>query len=706
MIKQLIFKGHPTVPDTTVTFANGFNLIHAPNGRGKSTVLELIAYSLFGTEALRASAGAEYPDLNTSLFFDVKGKTYFVERCKKQVRLLCNNEVLAVGTTPVNAAILRLFGYNSKVYNVANYVRQSHVQALTHVLRADDKRQVLENTIGLTVIDKVVKELTEAVKGFEGEIKGLEAALSVELAEPIPPEGYYEDRTEDLANCLAAYRRYNQLIGQIQQVSEPIEPDAAEVSVEDIKKLNSEIEDLRQKQQSWESLSQEVKRLERRVAEKPNVGPYVDLINLDLEGIESEAEYYEGILAKADALHREWASMVLPKLSEDEIKMAATEWEIYKRWLEYQKLLKAEKVDCPNCGTHFCVSHKELSQFDGFTPETVIKKPTVSEQTLWSESILWADNVPKQRKILDELNAYAPAVERAKNFFQQFPRKSHEYAKAKLVTQLYQDWVAEDYEAKLKEAIFSFTFAPNYSSQIQELELKRTDLMRLQNQWVIYKERLANYSKTVANNNDVRVQLDALGNAEANYKVYTLFDKSCDAYEKELASYKNQLAQRENLSVKLKELTDKVADHKLGVNGLKEAKKEIKNYLLPSLNLAASALVQVMSNSVIEAVQMLDDFSIKAKKGNRLRAVETFSGSECSVINLALRIALGQVLTHSVFSVLIGDEIDASMDKDRTAAVWEALSRLSESGKVKQIILVSHEQEPINIRGLNYVNFT
>jgi len=706
VIKQLIFKGHPTVPDTTVTFANGFNLIHAPNGRGKSTVLELIAYSLFGTEALRASAGAEYPDLNTSLFFDVKGKTYFVERCKKQVRLLCNNEVLAVGTTPVNAAILRLFGYNSKVYNVANYVRQSHVQALTHVLRADDRRQVLENTIGLTVIDKVVKELTDAVKGFEGEIKGLEAALSVELAEPIPPEGYYEDRTEDLGNTLAAYRRYNQLIGQIQQVSEPIEPDAAEVSVEDIKKLNSEIEDLRQKQQSWESLSQEVKRLERRVAEKPNVGPYVDLINLDLEGIESEAEYYEGILAKADALHREWASMVLPKLSEDEIKMVATEWEVYKRWLEYQKLLQSEQVDCPNCGTHFCVNHKELSQFDGFTPETVIKKPTVSEQTLWSESILWADNVPKQRKILDELNAYAPAVERAKNFFQQFPRKSHEYAKAKLVTQLYQDWVAEDYEAKLKEAIFSFTFAPNYSSQIQELELKRTDLMRLQNQWVIYKERLANYSKTVANNNDVRVQLDALGNAEANYKAYTLFDKSCDAYEKELVSYKNQLTQRENLSVKLKELTDKVADHKLGVNGLKEAKKEIKNYLLPSLNLAASALVQVMSNNVIEAVQMLDDFSIKAKKGNRLRAVETFSGSECSVINLALRIALGQVLTHSVFSVLIGDEIDAAMDKDRTAAVWEALSRLSESGKVKQIILVSHEQEPINIRGLNYVNFT
>ncbi len=706
MIKQLIFKGHPTVPDTTVTFSNGFNLIHAPNGRGKSTVLELIAYSLFGTEALRASAGAEYPNLSTSLFFDVKGKTYFVERCKKQVRLLCNSEVLAIGTTPVNAAILRLFGYNSKVYNVANYVRQSHVQALTHVLRADDRRQVLENTIGLTVIDKVVKELTEAVKGFEGEIKGLEAALSVELAEPIPLEGYYEDRTEDLGNTLAAYRHYNQLIGQIQQVTEPIKPDAAEVSVEEIKKLNSDIDDLKKIQCTYHQMCLEVSRLTRRVAEKPNVGPYVDLIDLDLEGIESEAEYYEGILKENDSRLKEWASIILPTLSEDEIKTAAAEWKVYKDWLEYQKLLKSEKVDCPNCGTHFCVSHKELSQFTDFTPETVIEKPTVSEQTLWSESRLWAENVPKQWELNRILKAFTPAVDRAKDFFAKFPRKAHEYAKAKLVIQLYQDWVAEDYEAKLKEAEATLTAAKDFSKEIEKLDYQRTVAMQNQLKWATYKERLANYSKTVANNNDVRVQLDALGNAEADYKAYALFDKSCEVYEKELISYKNQLAQRENLSVKLKELTDKVADYKLGINGLKEAKKEIKNYLLPSLNLAASALVQVMSNSVIEAVQMLDDFSIKAKKGNRLRAVETFSGSECSVINLALRIALGQVLTHSVFSVLIGDEIDASMDKDRTAAVWEALSRLSESGKVKQIILVSHEQEPINIRGLNYVNLT
>jgi DNA repair exonuclease SbcCD ATPase subunit len=99
-------------------------------------------------------------------------------------------------------------------------------------------------------------------------------------------------------------------------------------------------------------------------------------------------------------------------------------------------------------------------------------------------------------------------------------------------------------------------------------------------------------------------------------------------------------------------------------------------------------------------------FSIKAMKADRYRPVETFSGSEASIINLALRIALGQVLTHSVFSVLIGDEIDASMDSARTAAVWSALARLVEANKIKQVILVSHEVEPIQVQGLNYVHFS
>ena len=55
------------------------------------------------------------------------------------------------------------------------------------------------------------------------------------------------------------------------------------------------------------------------------------------------------------------------------------------------------------------------------------------------------------------------------------------------------------------------------------------------------------------------------------------------------------------------------------------------------------------------------------------RALDTLSGSGKAVANLALRLGLGQVLTNRVFSLFIGDEIDASLDVDR-ASRRQALS--------------------------------
>jgi DNA repair exonuclease SbcCD ATPase subunit len=55
------------------------------------------------------------------------------------------------------------------------------------------------------------------------------------------------------------------------------------------------------------------------------------------------------------------------------------------------------------------------------------------------------------------------------------------------------------------------------------------------------------------------------------------------------------------------------------------------------------------------------------------QALDTLSGSGKAVANLALRLGLGQVLINRVFSLFIGDEIDASLDVDR-ASRRQALS--------------------------------
>ena len=69
--------------------------------------------------------------------------------------------------------------------------------------------------------------------------------------------------------------------------------------------------------------------------------------------------------------------------------------------------------------------------------------------------------------------------------------------------------------------------------------------------------------------------------------------------------------------------------------------------------------------------------------------LQTLSGSGKSVVNLALRIGLGQVLTARVLPLFMGDEIDKDMDSERAAATHETFQNLREY--LTQIILVTHK---------------
>ena len=712
MIHKLSFWGHPTVPDTKVSFASGFNLIHAPNGRGKSTVLELIGYSLFGTEALRASAGAEYPEIGTELVFTVNGKKYTVIRSKK--RTVINHEAvaLAVGTTAVNALILRLFGYNSKVYNVANYVRQDHVKALTHVLRADDRRKVLENTIGLGIMDHVIKELSDTLRGFSADAKALETVLASPLEVPLIPYGYKgKERAEQLEASRKIYERYTYLKGQLGglNLNKPVKPQD-KVADNIMRALENGLNELAEKQQDFNNYQRELASLKAMVSAKPRLGAYQELIErhslLELEDILQQAAKNKRIISKYRRLTDEIQLLPEPRLTQEQIQETLGEIEAHKNWIEYQKLLSSEHVDCPKCGEHFPVCYKD---FPSVIPVSEPPKPKWSERELWHQSQLWTDVMPKRVSLEKQAQDLLRAVGIATGFFQEFPclkpeQLDSDYQIIKDMWLSHHEWLKGDYENKLQN--LQANPPQDYSNSIKQQKARIATAHDVQKQWATYDALAKAYAENEAKAKVIRTELDETEYAAKGYPEWLELDKACSNYEFELQVYQNRLLERESWQTKLAEMNAAIEDYTLAIKGLKAAKNEIKNHLLPSLNNAASQLAATMSAGAINSVLMLDDFSIKAMKADRYRPVETFSGSEASIINLALRIALGQVLTHSVFSVLIGDEIDASMDSARTAAVWSALARLVEANKIKQVILVSHEVEPIQVQGLNYVHFS
>jgi exonuclease SbcC len=70
--------------------------------------------------------------------------------------------------------------------------------------------------------------------------------------------------------------------------------------------------------------------------------------------------------------------------------------------------------------------------------------------------------------------------------------------------------------------------------------------------------------------------------------------------------------------------------------------------------------------------------------------LQTLSGSGKSVVNLALRIGLGQVLTSKVLPIFMGDEIDKDMDQVRASSTHNTFQSLREY--LTQIILVTHKE--------------
>ena len=98
MLKQLELINCFVHKRLTVNFQDGMTAIVGKNGKGKSLILEMVQYALWGSVALRGIAD-DYKGLQVTLTFEVKGIEYSVRRSGSTVRLISGDADLASGTT-------------------------------------------------------------------------------------------------------------------------------------------------------------------------------------------------------------------------------------------------------------------------------------------------------------------------------------------------------------------------------------------------------------------------------------------------------------------------------------------------------------------------------------------------------------------------------------------------------------------------------
>jgi len=656
-------------------FEKGLTAITGPNESGKSLRIEMIRFAWFGTKALR-SVGSSYGSISVESSIKMGENIYKVTRSSSMAKLFKNSKEVVNGTKAVNAAIVKLFGYDLEVFDTANACLQDDVTAMTNKTPAERKRMI-DRTIGLDAIDQIIKETTEQLNGLRQALGSLEKTLPPELIPPSPIEGgkTIEQLEAELSNLLHKNNEKVQILTELKTL-EAIEPPLVAVCPYPvIETLYNKKEERNTLQNKISLLKNEVSSLLNRVVmSDEDIKEHEDYVTNE---VAAQWEAYDQYIKEISRLPKDWVDKGYTDEDYDNMSKVAEYMQIEKK---AQELEKNNKVNCPHCNGNFSLNHTHVDELRASIPndfdfEKYLEMAEDCEITLPFQATVARDRNNTYRAIAALPVVKEPTVRRLGTkegveliLAKQEPARQAIALGLEKQVQLssLQAYELDAFDADLDEQI---RIRKEYDQKVQR-----------------YENALERYNKYVDAQARLLPRLEELSSIQEDYKLVELELSVARKYEADLKEYKIRNEQREKTLNHIDEVLQDI-DTKQNVRAaLNALKPKVKSYLVPSLARVSSNFLSQMTNNVRNRIDITEDFEIIVDG----QPVETLSGSGKAVANLAVRLGLGTVLTNKVFSVFMADEIDAAMDKDRADYTAQCLKNLT--AVYNQIILVSHKK--------------
>lgn len=618
-------------------------------------IVEMIRFSLFGTPALRGET-ADYKTLECELSWD----NYRVKRKINKATLYRDGDEIAVGVTPVNAKIREILGFGMEVFDVSCVAKQGDLQSLGK-MRPLERKRMVDEVIGLGAIDEIAKWAADEATALRRRLDDLEADLQA----PIPPTPPVRTATpQQLAAHQANQKELHQLQGWLSTTrTKPTEPVCLDASSFQLPILQAGVDELGK-------VEAEIKVLDAQIEAIPI--PKYEFA--DLDRFEAELVAYDRWQERQRFLRLH----SMPKLTVAELEEAMAHIEAWERLQQAQHiekkiadLLAKGSHECPSCQHQWPVAADDIEALQAQLPEDLdrsLSPPTMTRGEVEKQARLlddWLEHLEEWTEVHELVpEASRPTLTQAElNREREASRRGDERLALNQKLAEMRAWLTAqpDWRAKLRA---------RQAYDVALLAYERE--MKAFNEWA--REAVAKAARAQA--------LDALvREGEWIPQAVTecqIFERLQAKFEEEIVAYD---AKVETIAAFKLEHDDwkKVRDAILRLRVL------IKQHLLPSLNKVASSLMSQMTNGEKKTIHVDDDFEITVD-GQKLH---TLSGSGMSAANLALRLALGQVLTNGVMSLFIGDELDADMDKRRSEKLAFILQYMKR--QISQILLVTHK---------------
>ncbi|MCE5297022.1 MAG: SMC family ATPase [Euryarchaeota archaeon] len=177
--------------DASIELGDGVIGILGQNGTGKSSLVEAIAWAIYGNESsilrngkegVKRSGALPNEECQVAIDFDLEGDVYKLVRTIKgknsisDATLHVNERMLAKGDKAVTEAMVKRLGMDHKAFFTSVFARQKELNSLSALRPAERKRLVLR-MLGVDVLDEVVDSISKDSNALRSTLEVLNSLL-------------------------------------------------------------------------------------------------------------------------------------------------------------------------------------------------------------------------------------------------------------------------------------------------------------------------------------------------------------------------------------------------------------------------------------------------------------------------------------------------------------------------------------------------
>jgi len=660
MIDKITLQNWRTHKDSVLEFGAGTNVIVGVMGSGKSSLVNAISYSLFGTFPALKSKQVSLNEIimnkpnqcdisQTILEFSHGEKKYIVERKIKldgtnEAKLSCGGRLIAgPKQKDVNEKVEILLGLKYELFSRAVYAEQNEMDFFLRLSPGDRKKKFDE----LLELSKYEDARKNSIVLQNQLLKDNKQRKDLILSQKENIQSHEKEKVE------------KQIEGNEKELKELEEQ--IEKTTKNLKETEEKYKSLKQKEEKNKKLEDDLIRSSSRLEgltkdlEKSKILSF-DEIKIALELKKEEIGKNKKILAQFEKEEEETGK------KEKKLKEEISVFEYQKKEND-KELLGIGKLSgkCPTCKQEMDIKHK--SKLEG---ELRDKNKSVEEKiiTLKKETHNLSDTFLDIKKNIKEIKELLEG-------------KSKDQYKLEAMQK-----EAEQVDAKKKELSELEEKIPKIKKEIDEIGFNKKDLEKAQETYFGFKSEKELIDEKIKS----KIQLNKSYNEtlEKIEKIQTNIKRMEKEYEKNEEAAKKMSVFSNCLVATQQELREAMlATVNLAMTNIWEAIYPYKDYL--------DARLAVVENGY--------DLQVQTRSNGWVRVEGILSGGERSAAALCIRIAFALVLTKQL-SMLILDEPTHNLDSNAVEKLSEML-RTEIPTLVEQTFVITHDKQLENAASSN-----